>query len=83
MRRHLQERTDNSFGKQPWEVELMLELNRSDEKPAGAIDVDATQPLSQVVDELLRIELNRCSPSYAAEVGDSSLSAPTRIPSPS
>jgi hypothetical protein len=35
-------------------IELMLELNRSDEKPVGAIDVDATQPLNQVVDELLR-----------------------------
>jgi len=33
----------------------MLELNRSDEKPAGAIDIDATQPLEQVVDELLRL----------------------------
>ena len=33
----------------------MLTLNRSDEKPAGAIDVDATQPLRQVVDELLRL----------------------------
>jgi hypothetical protein len=55
MRSRLQERTDNSFGKQPWEVELMLDLNRSDEKPAGAIDVDATQPLRQVVDELLRL----------------------------
>ena len=32
----------------------MLELNRSDEGPAGAIDIDATQPLDQVVDELLR-----------------------------
>src|SRR5580765_6576062 len=32
----------------------MLRLNRSDEKPAGAIDVDATRPLDQVVDELLR-----------------------------
>lgn len=37
------------------EIELVLELNRSDEKPAGAIDVDATQPLDQVVDELLRL----------------------------
>ena len=36
-------------------VELMLRLNRSDEKPAGARDVDATQPLNQVVDELLRL----------------------------
>lgn len=55
MRRRLQERTNNEFGKQPEEVELMLRLNRSDEKPAGAIDVDATQPLHQVVDELLRV----------------------------
>ena len=55
MRRRLQERTNNDFGKQPEEVELMLRLNRSDEKPAGAIDVDATQPLDQVVDELLRL----------------------------
>ncbi len=55
MRRRLQERTNNDFGKQPEELELMLRLNRSDEKPAGAIDVDATQPLDQVVDELLRL----------------------------
>ena len=55
MRRRLQERTNNDYGKQPEEVELMLRLNRSDEKPAGAIDVDATQPLHQVVDELLRL----------------------------
>jgi hypothetical protein len=55
MRRRLQERTSNDFGKQSEEVELMLRLNRSDEKPAGAIDVDATQPLGQVVDELLRL----------------------------
>jgi gluconate kinase len=55
MRRRLQERTNNDFGKQPEEVELMLRLNRSAEKPAGALDVDATQPLDQVVDELLRL----------------------------
>ncbi|HET6759482.1 MAG TPA: AAA family ATPase [Propionibacteriaceae bacterium] len=55
MRRRLQERTDNDFGKQPEEVEIMLTLNRRDEKPAGAIDVDATQPLNWVVDELLRL----------------------------
>ena len=55
MRRRLHERTNNEFGKQPEEVELMLRLNRSDEKPAGAIDVDATQPLHHVVDELLRL----------------------------
>src|SRR5215211_358981 len=55
MRRRLQERTNNEFGKQPEEVELMLRLNRSDEKPTGAIDVDATQPVHQVVDEVLRL----------------------------
>jgi gluconate kinase len=55
MRRRLQERTNNDFGKQPDELQLMLRLNRSGEKPAGAIDVDATQPLDQVVDELLRL----------------------------
>ena len=55
MRRRLQERTNNDFGKQPEELERMLALNRSDEKPAGAIDVDATQPVDQVVDELLRL----------------------------
>ena len=55
MRARLRERSDNTFGKQTWELELMLKLNRSDEKPAGAIDIDATQPLSEVVDELLRL----------------------------
>ena len=54
MRRRFEERTNNDYGKQPEEVELMLRLNRSDEKPAGAID-DATQPLDQIVDELLRL----------------------------
>jgi hypothetical protein len=55
MRRRLQERTNNEFGKQPEELELMLRLNRSGEKPAGAVDVDATRPLDHVVDEVLRL----------------------------
>ncbi|HEY9379016.1 MAG TPA: AAA family ATPase, partial [Jiangellaceae bacterium] len=67
MRRRLQERIVSDVDKlpprrermwtpmEPEEVERMLALNRSDEKPAGAIDVDATQPLDQVVDELLRL----------------------------
>jgi hypothetical protein len=33
----------------------MLELNRSDQGPAGATDIDATQPLNKVVDEILRL----------------------------
>jgi gluconate kinase len=55
MRRRLQERTDDDWPLGQEGVELMLRLNRSDEKPAGAIDVDANQPLNQVVDELLRL----------------------------
>jgi hypothetical protein len=59
MRRRLQARTadDWEVGPDggPDEIELVLELNRSNEKPTGAIDVDATQPLNQVIDELLRL----------------------------
>jgi hypothetical protein len=67
MRRRLQERTNNDFGKEPEELEHMLGLNRNDELPAGAIDVDATQPLAQVVDDVLR--LANCS----TEASDSTL----------
>jgi hypothetical protein len=64
MRRRIQERTADDWELGPEAmyvealtrmIELMLELNHSDDKPAGAIDLDATQPLNQVVDELLRL----------------------------
>ena len=55
MRRRLEGRTDDDWPLGQDGVELMLELNRSDEGPPGAIDVDATQALNQVVDELLRL----------------------------
>ena len=55
MRRRLQERTDDDWPLGQAGVELMVELNRNDERPAGAIDIDATRPLDQVVDELLRL----------------------------
>ena len=55
MRRRLEERTDDDWPLGQEGVDLMLELNRSDEGPAGAIDLDATQPLNQVVEELLRL----------------------------
>ena len=55
MRRRLQERTADDWPLGQEGVELMLALNRRAEKPVGAIDVDATQPLHQVVDELLRL----------------------------
>jgi gluconate kinase len=55
MRRRLEARTEDDWPLGQAGVELMLELNRSDERAAGAIDVDATQPLDRVVDELLRL----------------------------
>jgi gluconate kinase len=55
MRRRLEDRTDDDWPLGREGVELMLELNRNDEGPAGAIDIDATQPLNEVVDELLRL----------------------------
>ena len=67
MRRRLQERTEDDWSLGQEGVELMLELNRSDEGPAGAIDVDATQALNQVVDELLRLAGSRGGEGDAAE----------------
>jgi len=55
MRRRLEARTEDDWTLGDEGVELMLALNRSDEKPAGAIDVDATRPLHEVVDEVLRL----------------------------
>ena len=55
MSRRLGARTDDDWPLGRDGVELMLALNRSDEKPAGARDVDATRPLQDVVDELLRL----------------------------
>jgi gluconate kinase len=53
MRRRLAERNKNEFGKKPEEVELMLKLNREDDRPANSIDVDAARPLKDVVDDIL------------------------------
>ena len=55
MRRRLEARTDDDWPLGRAGVELMLELNRRGERLAGAMDVDATRPLDQVVDELLRL----------------------------
>jgi hypothetical protein len=69
MRRRLETRTTDDWTLSPDPadydvalaamIELTLELNRRHDKPAGAIDVDATQPLDQVVDELLRLANER------------------------
>lgn len=53
MRRRLARRTDDDWPLGDEGVELMLELNRRGERLDGAIDVDATRPVDQVVDELL------------------------------
>jgi gluconate kinase len=53
MMRRLADRTNNDFGKDPGEVQLMLALNQEGEKPAGAIDIDTNKPLKDVVDEIL------------------------------
>ena len=53
MVRRLADRPTNDFGKRPDEVQLMLAFNRAGDKPAGAIDIDATRPLKEVVDEIL------------------------------
>ena len=53
MRRRLEARTDDDWPLGEEGVELMLDLNRRGARLAGAIDVDATGPLDQIVDELL------------------------------
>lgn len=55
MRRRLEARTADDWPLGAEGVELMLTLNPSDEGPAGAIEIDATKPLDQVVDEVLRL----------------------------
>src|SRR4051794_29836655 len=54
MRRRLEARTGDDWPLGQAGVELMLEQNRNNEKPAGAINIEATQPLDKVVDELVR-----------------------------
>jgi gluconate kinase len=62
MRRRLEARTEDDWTLGQEAVELMLALNPSDEGPAGAIHIDGTQPLDQVVDEVLRLADVRMDP---------------------
>jgi len=55
MRRRLQARTEADWPLGQEGVELMLNLNQTDQGPAGAINIDGTLPLDQVVGELLRL----------------------------
>jgi hypothetical protein len=55
LKRRLDQRPHDEFGAQPSERELVLRLHRTkDDTPANGIIVDATAPLDQVVDEILR-----------------------------
>ena len=62
MRRRLEARTEDDWPLGREGIDLMLELNRNDPGPAGAIEVDATRPLAEVVDELLRLSDAPTSP---------------------
>jgi hypothetical protein len=53
--RRLDERPDDEFGARPAERELVVRLHRTrEDTPTGTL-IDATRPLSQVVDEILRL----------------------------
>ena len=54
MRSRLEARTEDDWPLGQEGMKLMLQLNRRDEGPTGAIDIDATQSLDQVVDDLFR-----------------------------
>ena len=55
LRRRLQGRTAEDWDLGPEAIEYMLGLNRDDDGPPGAIQIDATRPLDNVVDEILRL----------------------------
>lgn len=53
--RRLEERSPDEFGGREAERDLVLRLHGSEEDtPTGAISIDATAPLTQVVDEILQ-----------------------------
>ena len=54
--RRLDKRPDDEWGAKPSERELILRLHQTKEDiPKGGHVIDATQPLSHVVDEILRL----------------------------
>jgi hypothetical protein len=55
LNRRLDQRPEDEFGAQEWERDLILRLHRTKEDtPKHDILVDATAPLTQVVDEIVR-----------------------------
>jgi gluconate kinase len=55
LRRRLEARSEADWAMGREGVELALALNQTDQGPPGAIHLDATQPLDQLVDQLLRL----------------------------
>jgi hypothetical protein len=53
--RRLDERPEGEFGATPAERDLILRLHRTKEDTPSGVSIDATQPLSHVVDEILRL----------------------------
>lgn len=56
LRRRIANRTDNDFGKAPDELSNILRWHKSaeeDYKQWGAVMIDATRPLSEVVDDVI------------------------------
>jgi dephospho-CoA kinase len=55
LRRRLDERAEDEWGGRPTERELILRLHRTKEDiPTNRVVIDATAPIAQVVDEILR-----------------------------
>jgi len=53
--RRLDERPNDEFGARPPERAVIMRLHRTGEDVPSGIRVDATRPLSQVVDDVLRL----------------------------
>jgi hypothetical protein len=54
LKERLDPRTDGEWGSQPAERDLVVRLHRTGEDVPDGVVVDATRPLSEVVDEILR-----------------------------
>jgi gluconate kinase len=62
MRERLLSRTNNCFGQSPEELAEQLELNTDvveDAKRIGSIVIDATRPIDEVADDIVRTALSR------------------------
>ena len=64
LRNRLDKRPEDEFGGRPIERELVMRLHKTRQNfLAGAVSIDASQPVDRVVDDIL----SRCSPTQADE----------------